>query len=449
MRSITSLRGSSMRYYLQTLGCQMNKNDSERVASVVEELGYTPVGKQTDADLIVVNTCSIRQSAEDRVFGQVRNWKKLKEANPNLTIAVTGCLPGRDKTGELRDKLSIVDFFFPIKELPELPNWLAGRFPELAMSGKLEEDYLKIKPKSFNNRQAWVTISSGCNNYCTFCVVPYSRGFERCRPIADVLNEVVSLVNKGVIEITLLGQNVNTYRPNDTDTFSKQNPFSDPFAALLWEMNQLPGLERIHFTSPNPQDMSDEVIAALALPKHVNILHLPIQSGSERIMKKMNRKHTRAEYFEIIDKVQRVKPGIALATDIIVGFCSETEKDFMDTVDLYKKVRFDISYTAIYSPRSGTVAGRLWEDDVPIEEKKRRWDYLHQIMCDITHEKNQAFINKPVSVMVEKFEKGFLWGQSEELKLVRFKGDKRLIGTIQPIRINEAQTWQLVGEQIR
>ena len=438
-----------MRYYLQTLGCQMNKNDSERVMSVVEDLGYAPVGTQNNADLIVVNTCSIRQSAEDRVFGQARNWKALKKKNPKLTIAVTGCLPGRDKTGELREKLPVVDFFFPIKDLPELPNWLAGRHPQLAMSGDLVDDYLKIRPKAGNPRQAWVTIMSGCNNYCTFCVVPYARGFERSRSAADVLSEIKELVEGGTLEITLLGQNVNTYRPNDTEIFSKANPYGDPFAALLWEMNQLAGLERIHFTSPNPQDMSDDVIGALALPKHMNILHLPIQSGSERILKKMNRRHTREEYFSIIDKVNATKPGIALATDIIVGFCSETEKDFLDTVDLYKKVQFDISYTAIYSPRSGTVAGRVWEDDVPAEEKKRRWDYLHDVMSAITFSKNQRYVGSRVSVMVEKKDKGFLWGHSSELKLVRFKGDENLVGTVQPICITEAQTWQLIGETVQ
>lgn len=435
-----------MQYYLKTLGCQMNKNDSERVASVVEDLGYTEVGSQNDADLIIVNTCSIRQSAEDRVFGQQRNWEDLKKKNPKLSIAVTGCLPGRDKSGDLRKKLPVVDFFFPIKDLPQLPSWLAGRYPEIAMSGDLETDYLKIRPKIANAKQAWVTIMSGCNNYCTFCVVPYSRGFERSRDIKDVLDEVKKLVDSGTLEITLLGQNVNTYRPNDAEVLHKENPYADPFAALLWEMNKLDGLERIHFTSPNPQDMSDEVIDALALPKHMNLLHLPIQSGSERILKKMNRKHTRKEYFEIIDKVNKKVPGIALATDIIVGFCSETEKEFLETVDLYKKVKFDISYNAIYSPRSGTVAGRLWEDDVTEEEKKKRWEHLHNVMCDITLEKNQAYKERESSVMVEKFDKGFLWGHSSELKLVRFKGEPELIGSIQPVRIKDAQTWQLVGE---
>ena len=424
----------------------MNKNDSERVASVVEGLGYREVSSQNKADLIIVNTCSIRDSAENRVFGQARNWEELKKKNPKLTIAVTGCLPGRDKAGDLREKLPVVDFFFPIKDLPELPNWLCGRFPELRMSGNLEKDYLKIRPKIVNTKQAWVTIISGCNNYCTFCVVPYSRGLEKSREVKDILEEAKELNEAGTIEITLLGQNVNTFKPTDPEVFSKDNPYKDYFAALLWELNQFSNLKRIHFTSPNPQDMTDEVIDALALPKQMNILHLPIQSGSERILKKMNRKHTRDEYFSIIDKVNKRVPGIALATDIIIGFCSETEKDFLDTVDLYKKVQFDISYNAIYSPRSGTVAGRLWKDDIPEKEKKRRWDHLHNLMCDITYKKNQQYKDRDISVMVEKSDKGFLWGHSSELKLVRMRGDTNLIGTIQPVRVKEAQTWQLVGE---
>lgn len=438
-----------MKYYLKTLGCQMNKSDSERITSIVEDLGYVGTEKQEQADLIIVNTCSVRQSAEDRVYGQVRHWQKLKTKNPKLIIAVTGCMPGRDKNNVLKQKLPIVDLFFPIKDLPHLPYWLSEFMPKIVNTGILAEDYLKIKPKITNSKQAWLTIMSGCNNYCTFCVVPYARGMERSRPIADILAEARDFVAKGYVEITLLGQNVNTFRPEDTKNFSGNNPYKNNFAALLWEMNKLSGLKRLHFTSPNPQDMSDEVIDALTLSKQVNFLHLPVQSGSNRILKKMNRRYTRGEYFSIIEKAKKIKPGIALATDIIVGFCSETETDFLDTVDLYKRVGFDISYNAIYSERSGTGAFKAFKDDVPYEEKKRRWQYLQDVMTDITNKKNQQYLNKRVSVLVEKYDRGFLLGSSNELKLVRFEGDKNLVGTIVPIKIIEAQTWQLIGEQIK
>ncbi len=435
-----------MKSHIQTLGCQMNKNDSERIASVVNHLGYKLTSKQDDADLIIVNTCSVRQSAEDRVFGQARNWNRLKEENPKLIVAVTGCMPGRDREGILREKLPMVDFFFPIKDLPQLPKWISEIQPDIVNSGDLEEDYLKIKPAYTSSKQAFVTINSGCNNYCTFCVVPYSRGFEKCKSVKDILLEIKELHDHGYVEITLLGQNVNTYRPQDPESFSKDNPYTDSFAALLWEANQFPGITRIHFTSPNPQDMSDEVIDALKLKNNLNILHLPIQSGSERILKKMNRRHTRNEYFDIIKKVKKVRPTIALATDIIVGFCTETEKDFMDTVDLYKKVQFDISYTAMYSPRSGTVAGKAWEDDVPKEEKRRRWDYLQNIMNEIVREKNKVYLNQTAEVLVESYKNGLATGRSRELKLVQFPTlDENCVGELIPIHINKTFEWVLHG----
>ena len=436
-----------MNYYLQTLGCQMNKNDSERISTVVESLGYASVLTQDEADLIIVNTCSIRQSAEDRVYGQANKWEDLKTKNPKLVVAVTGCMPGRDRDGAMREKLPVVDLFFPIKDLPRFPKWLSEINPELVNSGSEEEDYFKITPKYTDSRQAFVTIMSGCNNYCTFCVVPYARGFEKSKRVADVISEVRALADHGYIEVTLLGQNVNTYRPSDRESFSKDNPFKDPFAALLWEINQIEGISRIHFTSPNPQDMTDEVIVALGLPNQLNILHLPVQAGSNRILKKMNRRYTRERYFEIIDKVRNVRPEIALATDIIVGFSSETEEDFMETVDLYKKVSFDISYTAMYSPRTGTVAAKAWEDDVPKEEKKRRWNYLQNLMENIVLEKNKSYIGKEVSVLAEKFENGMLFGKSRELKLVRFPGDSKEVGNIIPVTVSEAFEWVLNGER--
>ena len=437
-----------LKSHIQTLGCQMNKNDSERIASVVGHLGYSLTDTQEDADLIIVNTCSIRQSAEDRVFGQARNWNRLKKENPELIVAVTGCMPGRDRDGMLREKLPMVDLFFPIKDLPQLPKWISEMKPDIVNSGDLAEDYLKIKPTYSNAKQAFVTINSGCNNYCTFCVVPYSRGFERSKSVKDVLAEINDLNDHEYIEVTLLGQNVNTYRPQDTDSFSKNNPYKDPFAALLWEVNQMPNIKRIHFTSPNPQDMTDEVIDALKLPNHLNILHLPVQSGSERILKKMNRRHTRKQYFEIIEKVIKVRPTIALATDIIVGFCTETDKDFMDTVDLYQKVRFDISYTAMYSSRSGTVAGKAWEDDVPKEEKRRRWDHLQNVMTDIVREKNKAYAGKTVEVLVESHANGIAHGRSRELKLVQFPTlDESVVGTLVPVHIEQTYEWVLHGSQ--
>jgi tRNA-2-methylthio-N6-dimethylallyladenosine synthase len=448
-----------MKYHIITYGCQMNKNDSERAVALLNSVGWEVADEPKNSDFILINTCSIRESAESHVYGQMHNFSKLRTANPNLLLGVTGCMPGRDRDGVLRKRLPMVDLFFPIADLPQLPRWLAEHFPATVNTSEPSTDYFRITPQYAHNakgevKQAFVSISSGCNNFCTFCVVPYSRGRERSRTIQSVLDECRELVAHGCLEITLLGQNVNTYKPTDKESLRPDNPYTDFFAALLWELNQLDGLARIHFTAPNPQDMSDEVIHALGLPKHVNYLHLPVQAGSNRVLKKMNRRYTREKYLEIIDKVKKVRPTMAIGTDIIVGFCSETEEEFMETVDLYIKSDFDISYTAMYSVRSGTLSAKLWEDDVPREEKKRRWEYLQKIMEENVLRKNQRFIDQTLPVLVERAEEGFvpglgrvnwLFGKSLEQKIVQFLGDDDLIGTIQPVKISEAKEWFLRG----
>lgn len=448
-----------MKYHVITYGCQMNKSDSERAMALLRSVGWEEAADPKAADFILLNTCSIRESAEGHVYGQMQKFSRLRDVNPRLALGVTGCMPGRDRDGVLKKRLPMVDFFFPIADLPQLPRWLAEHFPESVNTDVEHNDYFHIAPHYGRNergdiRQAFVSLSSGCNNFCTFCVVPYARGRERSRPVRDVLEECRSLAAHGCIELTFLGQNVNTYRPIDRDVFSPANPFHDQFAALLWEVHHLEGIERVHFTAPNPQDMSDDVIAALAHPKHVNYLHLPVQAGSNRILKKMNRRHTREQYLDIIERVNAVRPGIALGTDIIVGFCSETESEFMETVDLYRRVQFDISYTAMYSERSGTLAEKLWEDDVPREEKKRRWNYLQAVMEEIVLEKNQRFVGQDVLVLVERSEPGYvpgvgkvtwLFGRNAEQKLVQFPGNVVDVGSFVSVCIREAKEWVLTG----
>lgn len=424
----------------------MNTNDSERIRGVLESLGLGEAKEPRGCDVVVMNTCSVRQSAEDRVFGAMRDLALYKQEKPRMILAVTGCMPGRDRDKELRKRLSAADLFFPIKDLVHFPRWLSELRPDIANTADEVEDYLKIQPSRRTNPfQAFVSISSGCDNYCTFCVVPFSRGRMQSRSLLETIKEVREAVERGVKEVTLLGQNVNTYRPADLEKKSLGNPYSNGFAALLWEMNHIEGLGRIHFTAPNPQDMSDEVIEALAFPRHANYLHLPVQSGNNRVLKKMNRRYTREQYFEIIEKVRRVRPTIAVGTDIIVGFCSETEEEFMDTVDLYKRVGFDISYNAQYSSRSGTVAGRLWEDNVPREEKKRRWEYLQDVMENQTLKKNKKYVGKTVEVLVESFQQGICRGNSREMKLVEFRGLEELVGKIVTVSIDEALMWVLRG----
>lgn len=542
------------KYYIQTFGCQMNHNDSERISAFLNSLSFENVEKPEQADLLIVNTCSVRQSAEDRVFGMIKNWQKLRDKNPNLIIAITGCMPGRDKDDKIKNKIPGVDLWFGIDALPQLPKWLFGlglkhtpnSFLEGATkskfffkkdkqtsqsnlflkslsrinfrkSGEALGDYLQINPERENKFQVFISIQTGCNNFCTYCVVPYARGQERNRNIKDILLEIKKAIAEGAKEITLLGQVVNNYQAKDKENFSQNNPFvirgygkmdellsqtkqseiddslllsyepSDPstlvgmtntmlssrakqsevegtlsslstltdsteitikdsFAALLWEINQIPGEFRIHFTAPDPQYFSDEQVEALKLPKQVNFLHLPAQSGDNEILKKMNRHYTREEYINLIKRIRQVKPDITLATDIIVGFCGEGDLQFQNTVDLYKQCDFDISYHAMYSERSGTVAAKVFKDDVLQTEKKNRWNVLQELMVARTFEKNQKYQDQVVRVLVDKFEDGICSGNTDEMKLCQFSGTEEMIGTFQKIKITQCLTWVLKGK---
>jgi len=285
---------------------------------------------------------------------------------------------------------------------------------------------------------------TGCNNFCSYCAVPYVRGREVSRSVGEVLDEVKNLAKNGCLEIMFLGQNVNAYRPVDTKNFSKKNPYKHPFAALLWEVNQIFGIRRIFFTAPHPRDMTDEVIDALTLPKMVNYLHLPLQAGDDKVLKRMNRSYTAADYLKLVAKINKKKPGIALGTDIIVGFPGETKKQFENTVKLYKKADFDIAYLAIYSPREGTAAAKF-EDDVPRVEKKRRRDVLQNLMEKIVLEKNQKYVGKKVSVLVDEYKNGKCIGNSREMKRVRFSGKKNMIGKIFEVKVKKSFEWILEG----
>ncbi len=455
------------KYQLITYGCQMNKNDSERIAAILTGVGFEPTENREEAELILLNTCSVRQSAENRVYGHVNEFTELKEKNPKLVLAITGCMPGRDRDGKLRKKLPIIDLYFPTADVHQLPRWLAELRPDLVNSPDIAEDYLKIVPERKTTRQAFVTIQTGCNKFCTYCVVPFSRGLEKNRPVKDILDEIRDLALHGCVEVTLLGQTVNSFEAPDPESFSKENPYKDQFAALLWEVNQIEGIKRLHFTAPHPNHMTDEVIDAMALPAHINFIHLPVQAGDDAVLKRMNRRYTSAQFLEVVRRLRARLPKLTIGTDIIVGFPGESEEAFEKTVDLYKEVGFDISYTAQYSVRSGTAAWRAFKDDVSIEEKKRRWQKLQKLMEETVKEKNQAYVGKTVSVFVERHEPptptdemlllpgnildrlaampGTCAGNSRELKLVSFEGSKDLVGQIVDVVIDRAETWVLYG----
>lgn len=429
----------------------MNTNDSERLAGLLSSVGFAMARDEKDANLIILNTCSVREHAEQRIMGLMEQYAERKRKGEDLLIAVTGCMAGRDKDGKLRARVKTADLFFGTSEMVHLPRWIAELRPDWVITGDAAEDYLKIKPLRQSNIQAYVSIQTGCNHFCTYCVVPYARGLMRDRPLSDILEEVRNLASRGVKEVTLLGQVVNAYKALDPHHFQSANPYQNHFAALLWELNQIQGINRIHWTAPHPLQMDSQVIHALTLPKQVNYIHLPVQSGSNEILRKMNRKYTREKYLEIIYEIKEMRPGIAIGTDIIVGFCGESEKDFHDTVDLYKRVEFDISYTAQYSPRSGTLSHRLFPDDIPKETKKERWNALQDLMEEITLKKNQSYHDNYTQVFVETVDGDWALGTNNEFKRARIKTNGIMPAPGQTITalITKPMTWILEGEIVQ
>jgi len=341
-------------YYIKTFGCQMNEADSEKIAAVFNAQGYQLANSFKEADVVIINTCSVRQSAEDRVLGLVNNLSKLKIENCKLKIILTGCML-RYPLPYLKKILPRVDEFIKLKDLLPKPSSIIHH------------------PSS--KTHAWITIMEGCDNYCTYCVVPYSRGREVSRPMEEIICEVKELVKRGYKEITLLGQNVNSYgKPNE---FNKAN--KSQFAKLLRKLHKIKGLKKISFLTSNPQDLTDDIIKAMKLRKIDRYLHLPIQSGDDEILKKMNRRYTVKQYLNLINKIRKQIPNIEIGTDFIVGFPGETKEQFQHTVNLCKQVNFKLAYINKYSSRSGTIAYKL-KDNVPWQEKKRRWKVLEKLI---------------------------------------------------------------------
>lgn len=436
------------RFHILTFGCQMNHTDSERMAAVLFGAGLARSERPEDADVIVLNSCSVRQSAEDRVFGMAHNFFKFRQNNPELVIALTGCMVGRDKDGKIRKRLSGVDLFVNLKEMSELPRLLSELRPDWPIRVSNPCDYLSIFPKNNEKFRAFVPIQTGCDQWCSYCVVPSSRGRETNRPLGQILDECRRHAEDGCLELTLLGQIINRYRAPDPEFFSAKNPYkTNDFAKLLWEVNQLEGVKRINWTAPHPLYMDDEVADALTLPKQINFLHLPAQSGCDSVLKRMNRKYTKAEYLEALSRALAKRPELAKGTDIIVGFCEETEKEFEETLDFYRQCDFDLAFISQYSSRSGTLAEKMYQDNVSHEEKERRWSVMQDILRAVSLRKHQFFVGKTVEVLVNgKDKNGFFVGTTSEMKLVRFKSDLDLMGKLADVKIVSAREWEMAGE---
>lgn len=356
------------KYYLKTFGCQMNTADSQKIKAVYEAQGYQEINDYKKADLVIINTCSVRQSAEDRVLGLVNNLRKIKIKNLKLKIIITGCML-RYPLAKLKTMLPQVDEFVKIKNL--IKN-------------------LKLKIKN-SKASAFVKIMEGCDNYCTYCVVPSSRGREVSRPMEEIYCEVKELVKRGVKEITLLGQNVNSYGKGLKKPIGRlrvNKKYENNFAVLLTLLHSIKGLEKIKFMTSNPQDLSEEIIEAMTMPKIDRYLHLALQSGDDYILKRMNRKYTVAQFIKLIKKLRQEIPGIEIGTDIIVGFPGETKEQFQNTVKLCKKINFKMAYINKYSPRWGTPAFKF-KDNVTMQEKKRRWLILEKLINKKNHVKTK------------------------------------------------------------
>lgn len=436
-----------MKYTNVSYGCQMNVHESEKIAGILEELGYAPAGSIEESDIIVFNTCCIRDTAEKRAFGNIGAVKPIKKKNKDLIVAVVGCMTeqkGYDKI--FKEKYPYVDIVLGTGNL----NLLKEKIIEKREQGK--KTYLtqscndpidETVPQSRTSYpNAWVNIMYGCNNFCTYCIVPYVRGRERSREPEEILKEVRSLVEDGYKEITLLGQNVNCYG----------NDFSDRpevnFANLLKAVSEIPGKFRIRFMTSHPKDLTEEVVDVIASSdKIMNNIHLPVQAGSDAVLKKMNRKYDRAHYLALIDMIKAKLPGVGITTDIMVGFPTETEEDFSDTLDLVRKVRYSNAFTFIYSVRKGTVAATMPQIDY--QTKRRRITELIALQNEITKELSEEYIGNVYEVLIEDVNKKYknaVCGRTESGRLVSCVGDPSLIGTFQNILITEARSASLFGK---
>lgn len=435
-------------FHIQTFGCQMNEHDSERLAGMLEELGYVENNNKKEADVAIINTCSVRDNADKRFFGTLGQLKKVKEERPEFVVAVCGCMMQQQHIIDtLKSKYPWVDLIFGTHNIHEFPKLLTNVLNEKNKvidvwdnGGDIIEG---IPAKRMYPFKAFVNIMYGCNNFCTYCIVPYTRGRERSRQPEEIVNEVSGLAAGGVKEIILLGQNVNSY--------GNESGFSVDFAGLIYLLNEIEGIERIRFMTSHPKDLSDRLIQAYKdCDKLCNHIHLPVQSGSTSVLTRMNRKYTKEDYLLLIEKLKAAVPEIAITTDIIVGFPGETEEDFEETMDLVGRVRYDSAFTFLYSIRKGTPAEKF-ENQVPEAVKHERFNRLVALLNEISAEKNKQYEGKTELVLAEgpsKTDPRALTGHTETGKIVNFKGTKDMTGQIIPVRITEGKTFSLTGDPV-
>ena len=440
---IISNKFNGKKYFIRTYGCQMNVHDSEEISALLENLGFELVSEYEAADVIVLNTCAIRENAHDKVFGFLGLCKHLKESKPDLKIIFCGCMAQEESVvKEIMDRHKYIDLVFGTHNIHEFPNYLMNLSAGLNIEVKSNEGNVFEIGETYKRDSkyvAWVNIMYGCDKFCTYCIVPYTRGKERSRKSEDILREVNCLKEKGYKEVTLLGQNVNAYGTDREDEIS--------FAALLESVAKT-GIERIRFVTSHPWNFTDEMIDIIA--KYDNIMpyiHLPLQSGSNSILRLMGRRYTKEEYLSLYEKIKNRVKDVAITTDIIVGFPNETEEDFQETLDVVEKCKYDGAFTFIYSPREGTPAACM-EDKIPKSVKEDRLHRLNEIVNKYSNMNNQKYLNQTVKVLLlgtSEKDENKLFGYTETQKLVNVTCDKSLVGQIVNVKITEAKSFSLDG----
>ncbi len=435
------------KYYLITLGCQMNEHDSEVISAILENMGYLAAMGPEEADLIIINTCAVRKKPEDKVASLLGKFAALKNNNSGLMIAVGGCMSQQvDAAKYLKERFHHLDLIFGTHALPRLPELIRRAADKKETVIDIKEDYSDREGLSVAHSgsfKAWLPIIYGCNNYCSYCVVPYVRGRERSRSMTDILVEARELADHGFLEITLLGQNVNSY--------GQDLPGNETFADLLAELNRIKGLERVRFMTSHPKDLSNQLIDIVRTGEKIcEHFHLPVQSGSNRILEMMNRRYTREYYLNLVGKIKTAIEGVSITSDIIIGFPGEEEDDFLATADLVKKARFENAFSFIYAPRKKTAAA-AFQDNTTYREKELRLQRLNEIQHQVSKELNSLLTDQTVELLAEgpsKNDPEVQAGRTRTNKLVHFRSPTDQTGKLIKVKITEARTWNLVGEPV-
>jgi tRNA-2-methylthio-N6-dimethylallyladenosine synthase len=447
-----------VKYHIEVHGCQMNVADAQRVATVCERNGFQATENWRESDIVLYLSCSIKQKAEDKILGHMGELSQLKRRNPRLRVGISGCMVRKTSTREdpdrdpLLDTNKTVDFVFRMEDLDQVDYLLREKTPNDVGRTFGDPNYLRTQPKLTSSYRGYLPIMTGCDNFCTFCIVPYSRGRERSRLMSEIIEEAKSMASQGITEILLIGQNVNSYG-NKTEVYDEiyqDDQLHHPFTRLLMEVNKIDGLRRIRYTSPHPKNMSEELIRTMGeLDKVCEHVHLPLQSGDDQLLKKMNRHYSAEHFLSLVRMIRRYMPRAGISTDVIVGFSGETEEQFQNTMRVGREAQFDMSYTSMYSERKQTYAGKFLQDDISKGVKNDRYHAFNDLVRSTSLANNQFYLGETWEVLVDTVEDGLASGKTRTNRTVRFQADE----TVHPgyyidVLIKKAMEWVMEGEMV-